>query len=171
MINETLASELLGVTTLAFLCGFWLLPGGVLSLSRRAHGELQVDLRPGYTPDTLYHLLQLYGTDGIRSFKRLLLADMIFPLVYAGLLVALGDLAARAHPTLPRVASTVSLAAIAAAAFDYLENLFLLHVVRRLPQRQLVAARAAGISTSLKTLSLAAALTALVVAWLSPGVH
>lgn len=171
MINETLASELLGIITLAFLCGFWLLPGGVLALRRCAHGELQVDVRPGYTPDTLYRILQLYGTDGIRSFKRMLLADMIFPLVYGSLLVLLGDVAARAHPTLPRVACVVHLAAIAAAAFDYLENLFLLQVVRLLPHRQLVAARAAGISTSLKTLSLAAAVVALVVTLLSPRVH
>src|SRR4051812_33868925 len=126
MINETLASELLGITTLAFLCGFWLLPGGVLALRRRAHGELQVDLRPGYTSDTLYRMLEAYGNDGVRSFKRMLLADMIFPLVYASLLILLGDLVARAHPTLPLVASIVRLAAIGAAGFDYLENIFLL---------------------------------------------
>jgi lipopolysaccharide export LptBFGC system permease protein LptF len=43
--------------------------------------------------------------------------------------------------------------------------------VHRLPHRQLVAARAAGISTILKTLSLLAALIALVTTLLSPGVH
>jgi hypothetical protein len=171
MINETLACELLASITIAFLGGFWLLPGGVLALRRRAHGELQVDLRPAYTPDTLYRLLQLYGSDGIRSFRRMLLADMIFPLVYAALLLLLGNLAVQTHPTLPRVAGMLRVAAIAAAAFDYLENLFLLQVVHRLPHRQLVAARAAGISTSLKTLSLLAALIALVTTLLSPAVH
>jgi len=171
MINETLASVLLGIATLAFLGGFWLLPGGVLALRRGANGEMQVDVRPGYSPDTLYKLLQLYGDEGIRSFKRMLLADMIFPMVYAALLVVLGDLAASAHPLLPQVASALRLAAISAAVFDYLENLFLLRVVRRLPQRQPFAARAAGISTTLKTLSLAAALVALVVTLLSPEAH
>jgi hypothetical protein len=171
MINETLASELLAIITVAFLCGFWLLPGGVLALRRRAHGELQVDLRPGYTPDTLYRLLQLYGSDGIRSFRRMLFADMIFPLVYASLLLLLADLAVQAHPTLPRVASVLRVAAIAAAAVDYLENLFLLQVVHHLPRHHRVAARAAGLSTSLKTISLVTAVIALLMTLLSPGVH
>jgi len=168
MSHETLAVWLLAAVTLAFLCGFWFLPGGVLALRRRAHGEMQVDLRPGYSPDTLYRLLGLYGADGIRAFRRMLVADMVFPLVYAMLLVLLGDVTARAHPSEPHVASLLRLAAIAAASFDYLENLFLLQVVSRLPNRQLLAARAAGIFTSLKTFSLVTALVSLLVMLLEP---
>src|SRR5690349_14796534 len=136
MNHESLVVWLLAVVTLAFLCGFWLLPGGVLALRRRAHGEMQVDLRPGYSPDTLYRLLGLYGADGIHAFRRLLLADMVFPLVYAMLLVLLGDVTARAHPAAPHASSILRLAAIAAASFDYLENLFLLQVISRIPNRQ-----------------------------------
>jgi hypothetical protein len=168
MNDELLVVWLLAVTTLAFLCGFWLLPGGVLALRRRARGEMQVDLRPGYSPGTLYRLLGLYGADGIRAFRRLLLADMVFPLVYAGLLVLLGDVTARAHPATPRAAGILHLAAIAAASFDYLENLFLLRVVSRMPDRQLLAARAAGIFTTLKTVGLLTALVSLFVMLLSP---
>jgi hypothetical protein len=69
-----------------------------LALRLLARGEPQVDVRPGYSPETLYRLRQLYGSQGIRMFRRMLMADMIFPAVYGTLLFLLGDLAAAAHP-------------------------------------------------------------------------
>ena len=122
----------LGIVSVAFLCGFWFGPGGVLALRRRAGGELQVDLRFFYTPETLYRLLDLYGEDGRRSFRALLLADMIFPAVYAATLYSLGGLLASTHPFAVAAASVGRYAGIAAALFDYGENLSLLHVLRNL---------------------------------------
>lgn len=52
--NETQLAHLLGLATVLFLCGFCLLPGGVLALRRLAKGEMQVDVRLGYSPSTLY---------------------------------------------------------------------------------------------------------------------
>jgi hypothetical protein len=166
-INETLFAWVFGVLTMGFLCGFWLLPGGVLALRRRAQGELQVDLRPGYGPDTLYRILKIYGSDGIRWFRNMLVADMFFPAVYGTLLFLLGDLASAHHPA----AGIVCVIAIAAAGFDYAENILLLYLLRLLPSRQDFVARAAGICTSLKTLSLFASLGALAVVSLSPAVR
>jgi hypothetical protein len=170
-IHETQLAEIFGALTVAFLAGFWLLPGGVLALRRRAGGEPQVDVRPGYSPATLYRLLQLYGAQGIRMFRRLLLADMVFPAVYATFLYLLGDLAAAAHPGAARAARVVCVMAIAAASFDYLENLSLLYVLHCLPGRHNLAARAAGLCTSLKMLSFIAALVALASALFSPSLH
>jgi hypothetical protein len=166
-MNERLLAELLGLATLCFLCGFWFLPEGVLALRRRAHGELQVDTRLGYNPKTLYRLLRLYGPDGIRSFRRMLLADMIFPAVYGALLFVIGDLVIATHPTMIAAGSAVRVMAIAAAAFDYLENFFLLRVLRRLPEPLNFTARMAGICTSLKMFSFIVALGALATALLS----
>jgi hypothetical protein len=156
--GEPQLAQLLGLTTFVFLSGLWLLPGGVLALRRRAQGELQVDVRPGYSPETLYRLLQLYGRDGVRSFRRLLMADMVFPAIYGGLLYLLGDMAAPAHPS---AAGILRVAAFAAPGFDYLENFFLLFVLHQLPRRRPFAARAAGISTALKTVCIAGSLAAL----------
>jgi hypothetical protein len=167
VINEAHLAAVFGILTFAFLCGFWFLPGGVLALRRRAHGEMQVDVRPGYSPETLYRLLELYGPDGIRWFRKMLMADMFFPAVYGTFLFTLGDLASAAHPS----AGIARVTAIAAAGFDYLENIFLLQVLRRLPSPNNFAARAAGICTTLKTLSIAATLGALVTVWLSPLVR
>jgi hypothetical protein len=160
--HEKLLAELLGLATFGFLSGFWFLPGGVLALRRRALGEPQVDVRPGYSPETLYRLLRLYGPEGIRSFRRMLHADMVFPAVYGALFFVLGDLTASAHPTALRAAGGAQIMGVTAAGFDYIENILLLFVLRRLPRQHLYAARAAGICTSLKTLSLIAALGALV---------
>jgi hypothetical protein len=122
-----------------------------------------------YSPETLYRLLQLYGRDGVRSFRRMLIADMIFPAVYGTLLFLLGDLAAAARPEAARAASIVCAMAIAAACFDYIENLFLLYVLHLLPRRQAFAARAAGICTAFKMLSIVAALGVLTIVSLSPA--
>jgi hypothetical protein len=163
VVTETLLVRVFGIVTICFLCGFWFLPGGVLTLRRRAQGELQVDVRHSYSPETLYHLLQLYGQGGIRLFRNMLMADMIFPAVYGTFLFLLGDLASAAHPAAKAVCAT----AIAAACFDYLENIFLLHVLRRLPSRQAFAARAAGICTTLKMISIVAAVVVLATVSLS----
>jgi hypothetical protein len=138
-----------------------------LALRRLALGELQVDVRPGYSPETLYHILRLYGGQGVRSYRNLLLADMFFPAVYGTFLFLLGDLASTAHPA----ARIVRVMAIAAACFDYGENIFLLYVLHCLPKREIIVARAAGICTNLKTASLVAALGAFIIVSLSHAKH
>ena len=167
VITESHLAQVFGLLTLAFLCGFWFLPRGVLALRRRALGEVQVDVRPVYSHETLYRLLQLYGPEGIGWFRKMLIADMFFPAVYGTFLFLLGDLASVAHPA----ARIARVTAIVAAGFDYLENIFLLQVLRCLPSHNKFAARAAGICTALKTLSLAATLGVRVTVWLSPAVH
>jgi CheY-like chemotaxis protein len=47
-----------------------------------AKGEPQVDVRPGYGPETLYRLLDAYGVTGRRFFRTMLYLDMIFPAIY-----------------------------------------------------------------------------------------
>jgi hypothetical protein len=148
-MSEALVAAILGVVAALFLCVFWLAPGGVLALWRRV-GELQPDVRLGYSVQTLYRVLDAYGRDGRRSFGTLLLADMIFPAIYGGLLYSLGDLLAR-EP----MSAIAQHAAIAGAAFDYAENVFLLLVLNRFPSRFSVIARLASISTSLKMAAIA----------------
>jgi len=162
--DEARVTIALGIVSVAFLFGFWFAPGGVLALRQRAGGELQVDLRFFYTPATLYRLLDLYGVDGRRSFRNLLLADMIFPAVYAATLVSLGGLIAPAHPL---AAAVVRCAALAAALFDYGENLSLLYVLQNLESPSDRIARLAGICTMLKVLAFAVTATALAAAWVS----
>jgi hypothetical protein len=165
--DEARVTIALGIVSVAFLLGFWFAPGGVLALRQRAGGELQVDLRFFYTPGTLYRLLDLYGVDGRRSFRNLLFADMIFPAVYAATLYSLGGLIASAHPAHAALASVGRFAAIAAALFDYGENLSLLQVMRNLKSPADRIARLAGICTTLKVIAFAVIAAAFAAAWVS----
>jgi len=155
LMSETFAAVSLGVVATLFLFAFWFSPGGVLALRRRA-GELQPDVRLGYSTQTLYRVLEAYGDEGRRSFRRLLLGDMIFPAIYGALLYSLGGLLAR-EP----MSSIAQHAAIAAAAFDYAENVFLLIVLRRFPFRSSALARLASICTSLKMVAIAVSVVSL----------
>ena len=159
-MSESGLAIVLVALSMLFLSAFWFAPGGVLALRRLAGGELQVDVRLGYSPKTLFGLLDLYGPAGRRSFRTMLLADMVFPALYGATLFLLGDLLRSASP---QVAWVGQCAAIAAAGFDYLENLFLLHVLRNLDSRPQRSARLAGVSTSLKMVAFVIAAASLVV--------
>lgn len=153
--------QALGFATALFLCGFWLLPGGVLALRRRAKGEIQVDVRLFYGTSTLYRLLKLYGEGGRASFRRMLLVDMVFPAVYGGLLFALASSAPAFHPAMSEVARTAQIMAISAALWDYAENVLLLVVLNRFPTLLPFTASCASFCTSAKMVCFIVALVAL----------
>jgi hypothetical protein len=159
------AAVALAILALAFLAWFWLAPEGVLALRRRAGGELPVDVRTGYGPATLYRLLELYGPDGRAGFRRMLLIDMAFPLVYGTLLYLLAALLGA--PQRP-VAAVAQEAAVLAALCDYAENTLLLGVLERFPRRADRRARLAGLATTVKMLAFVLAVIALLLAWIAP---
>jgi hypothetical protein len=148
------------LTSLAagFLGVFWLSPHGVLALRKRAGGALQVDVRVGYSPDTLFQLLDAYGEMGRADFRWMLRLDMVFPVVYASAIWALASAAGS------RVAAPLG---AAAALMDYAENVCLLHVLRTHPRRPRPVAIAAGVATSSKFALIVASMTALMAAALS----
>jgi len=166
-VSESAITALLAAATLACLGAFWIAPGGVLSLRRRAGGALQVDLRLGYSADTLYGLLDSYGPSGRRSFRRMLLADMAFPALYGTTLYLCGDLHAVSGKGFG-LADLARLGAIAAAAFDHGENFFLLHAVRHWAARPARSARFASTCTTSKVAALALTAVSLAVGWMLP---
>ena len=140
----------LGALALAFMALFWLTPFGVPPLRQLGAGQPSPDLTFGYTADETYRLLELYGVKGRAHWRRLLLADMIFPAVYAALLALLGLawvrwLAAGAPWSILVVAFPV-----VAAAADYAENILLLRVIAIMPERFPVLVASASIFTRLK---------------------
>jgi hypothetical protein len=160
-VSQSVAAIALLVADGAFLVFFWLAPGGVLALRRRAGGAIQPDARLGYGPRTLYALLDAYGQEGRRGYRRMLLVDTAFPIVYGGTLFHFAAALAAGRPGLAPAAAIVRCAATAAAAFDYGENVLLLTVLGRYPARALAIARAAGLCTSAKFLGVALAFLAL----------
>lgn len=124
-------TALLSILTVLFLAGFWLLPGGVLDLRRCGDGRLQVDLRLVYGAHTVYALLDAYGDHGRLWFRRMLVADLVFPFVYAATFWAFASDygATRVRTT----ASMAQIAGIAAACFDEFENILLLRIISVYP--------------------------------------
>ena len=161
-MNELIVVVFLFAIVGGFLGWFWLAPGGVLSLRRLADGDLQVDVRLAYSPNTLYRLLEKYGKEGRQSFLRMLRIDMVFPAVYSTALYLLADLLAALHGTQWKTWNIAQIFAISAAVFDYIENALLWSIVRRFPARHVPLARAASICTSLKMLSFFVAIFSLV---------
>jgi hypothetical protein len=145
----------LALVAAAFLAAFWFAPNGVLALRRRAGGELQVDVRFAYGAETLFRLLDAYGAEGRRAFRAMLLLDMIFPAVYAATLYLFGDALGALSPGFALAARS---GALAAAAFDYSENLLLLRVLRRYPSRAVTSARLAALCTTSKMIAFATVL-------------
>jgi hypothetical protein len=151
------AALVLTMLSAGFLAVFWVSPRGVLALRRRAGGALQVDVRAGYSPRTLYGLLEAYGEAGRADFLWMLRLDMLFPAVYASAIWAAADTCS---------SPAAGWLGAAAAAMDYVENICLIHVVRVYPRRSTGAAVAAGAATSLKFGLIAAALAGLgLAAW------
>ena len=164
-MDESALASTLTLVTVACLLAFWLAPGGVLALRQRAEGALQVDVRLAYGPDTLYRLLHAYGSEGRHLFRAMLLADMVFPAMYGATLFMWGDVLASAFPHAASAAAAARCCAIAAAAFDYCENLFLLNALRHWDSRPHATARLAGIFTTLKMMAFAATAMSLVAGW------
>jgi hypothetical protein len=149
---------------ISFLGWFWFTPGGVLDLRRLANGEIQVDVRSTYSPDKLYGLLDNYGEAGRQSFRRNLLVDMVFPAVFVLAIWAVANLFHGVNGAAPLAAMIAKGTAIAAACFDYAENILLLRVLQVFPVRSDFSARSASLCTSVKGLSYVLTITALITA-------
>jgi hypothetical protein len=157
-MNELTIAILLLATVASFLGWFWFAPGGVLDLRKRANGELQVDVRPSYSPDQLYGLLDSYGEDGRQSFRRNLLLDMVFPLTVVMAAWAVANVVHGTHG----FAAIARVTSIAVAIFDYAENFLLLRVLKDFPARSDSSARFASLFTSIKGLSYVLTILALI---------
>ncbi|HMF27439.1 MAG TPA: hypothetical protein VKE42_01630, partial [Candidatus Cybelea sp.] len=79
----------------------------------------------------------------------------------------LGDTLAAVSPHASGLAVAARSAALAAAAFDYAENFFLLHVLAHFDSRPTTSARFAAIFTTAKMIAFVIAATALISAWIS----
>jgi len=155
-----------GALCLAFLTFFWMSPFGVPVLTRIGGGVPPPDLRFGYGPRLTYDLIETYGPAGVGRWRRLLLADMIFPACYGLFLAQLiwSCLLWAAADTPWRLAA-IAFPLVAAAA-DYAENLLLLRVLRALPARHPGLIRTASGFTRIKFVALFVTLALLVVAGL-----
>jgi hypothetical protein len=130
LITIVLACAFVGLLSL-----FWFTPVGIPTLKRLGHGKSSPDLGFGYRAEEVYGLLDIYGTQGIAHWRRMLLLDLIFPGVYGALFAVLANGWADWIGADPVWRIVAIAAPILAAAADYAENLLLLGVLGALPRR------------------------------------
>ena len=118
-----------------------------------------LDLTPLYSPDHAYASLASLGDGGRRMYAMVeLTIDVIYPIVYAFLFFLLARwMLARSTPP-PRWLERATLLPFCAAALDLTENVFILALMMRFPERSERVAQAASLVTTTKLLSLIATL-------------
>jgi uncharacterized membrane protein YoaT (DUF817 family) len=126
-----------------------------------------MDLRISYTADELYGALSALGEAGRAAYVRnILILDVLWPLAYGAFLTLL-PLYAFADQTRRRRRALASVA-VAAVMLDYAENMSVLTLVLRYPERLDGLARVASTFTTTKWVFVAVAMVIAVAAavWL-----
>jgi hypothetical protein len=133
-------------------------------IDAQSQGASPLDLRFGYSPDTAYALMRAYGAEGRRAYLWTeLTADLLYPVAYALFLgICLAYVLERVRPasTLARRAPLIPFAALVA---DYAENVGIIVLLARYPERSDTVARVASAITGVKWVFFASAVALLAV--------
>ena len=107
-----------------------------------ARGMPLLDMRPGYTPEAVYHLFDVLGPTGQRSYLKLLWTiDLVLPSLFGFFLSsAIRRGGFRAWRTVPLLGS----------ACDYAENIAVTVLLMHYPMQELALAQFASIMTLAK---------------------
>lgn len=116
-----------------------------------------MDLRLSYTPDELYAALSALGAAGRAAYVRnILVLDVLWPLAYGAFLTLLPLYAFADQP--PRRRRLLASVAIVGVVLDYAENMSVLTLVLRFPDRIDGLARVASGFTTAKWVFVTAAM-------------
>jgi hypothetical protein len=152
---------------LAVVLGFNLgvFPLAASRIDAQSRGVLPLDLRCGYSPDTAHAVMSAYGADGRRAYLWTeLTVDVLYPVAYALFLsLSVAYLFERARPgsAVARHATVVPFAALVA---DYAENVGIIAMLLRYPQRSDTLVRLTSVVTCVKWVLFVAAIGLLVIA-------
>lgn len=105
-------------------------------IERLCNQYFSTDQTPFYSPPALFKMLDMYSPNGeeTRAHIRFIYLDLIYPVVYAVTgTILLAFLLPILLPTLHAKFPYLSLLPVAAAVFDYLENLSMLWILRNYP--------------------------------------
>ena len=127
----------------AFLAeNFLYFPLSVPYMKDVAAGAPLLDMRPGYTPDAVYHLFDTLGQTGRGSYLKLLWTiDLVLPALF-GLFLS-SAIRRGAFPSLRSIP-------LLAAACDYAENIAITILLVRYPMQEPAFAQLASICTVTK---------------------
>ncbi len=140
-------------------------PFGVWQLGSITNGVGILDLQNFYTSDQAYHVLEQQGEIGRQFYVRLLTnVDSFFPLVTALFAMFLITFLFKQWLSTDSKWRYLSLVPVVAAIFDYMENICILKMIARYPDKLTGFASLAGIMTGAKTLLLLVVIVTILVA-------
>jgi hypothetical protein len=129
-----------------------------------------LDVRFGFSPDEAYNTLASFSDRGrIVYFRMLALIDSIYPVVYGLFFILTASFFLNKALKKGSIWRLFNLAAIDIVIFDFLENLFLISLLMRFPERADGLARLASFAGMIKWLSVAVTLGIIVtgiLAWI-----
>ena len=125
-------------------------PLSVPYMKELAAGAPLLDMRPGYTPDDVYHLFDMLGQSGRGAYLRLLWTiDLLLPALFCLFLSsAIRRGAFRASQSIP----------LLAAVCDYAENIMVTILLLRYPMHEPALVQLASVFTVTKLLLYASGL-------------
>jgi hypothetical protein len=116
----------------------------------------------GYSPADAFQVMTEYGETGRRAYTFLLLtSDLVFPFLYGSFLFLSIRMVTRRAGFPARRANGLAACGIAAACFDYLENISFLILMKEYPGQPIIVARLASLFTETKFLLSGVCLTIL----------
>lgn len=133
-------------------------PGYISEITRGGPPRI-LDVRFGFSPNEAYHTLASFGDKGrIVYFRMLAFIDSIYPVVYGLFLILTTSFFMNKALKKGSIWRLFNLAAIDIVIFDFLENLCVIGMLMRFPERADGLARLASFAGMIKWLALAVTL-------------
>ncbi len=145
---------LLILLTLFLGFNLWVFPGFMQEIS--PDGSIRIlDLRFGFSPGEARQTLEAMGEGGRAAYLRMLLADMIYPLIYGLLLIFVSSLLLDRTLARDSFWRILNLGAVDAVLFDLCENIGIMAMINTYPDIPPGLARVASICNMLKWIAIA----------------
>lgn len=136
-------------------------PGSVPHLRERSRGQRMLDMQPSFSAADTYRRLEAFGADGREAYRRTILTvDLVFPVAFFLFLFAWARHVAGGSPVGPRIARAVGAPAVVYLVADLVENVAILAMLSRFPERLAVLAASIGYVTVTKRVFMIIALLA-----------
>lgn len=149
---HSLADAPAALVSLAIVAGSLIVFGRFVSpwLKGRTGGQPVLDITPWRSPEDVDAALEAYGASGRQWYRRYLLADALFPVLYSPLLAVSVAFGAQQLRLPSRYVEAAIIIPFIGGAFDWCENALLWVQTSRVPDQGERLSRVAGVMTVLK---------------------
>ena len=111
-------------------------PGSIVYLMEVTHGEKMLDMQPSFSTEETYRRLEAFGEFGRRMYMRTMITvDIIFPLSAFAFLFLWAKYASQQVDIRDSLRKALWCLAIAYVSLDFLENISIMIMLSKFPER------------------------------------